>query len=318
VATNLVATMEKCNNNNAGHFYSGSLYGADGVKEYDEKAKKEPLTQAFLYPVMMKFLKSEIPGKKVLDVGCGTGKWSYQAAQYGAKVVHGFDIQDDMVTLAKQATSEFSNVHIKVGNVMKMPYEDDTFEVAISSFITCNLPIEVLKCHFIELYRVLVPGGKAIVVNLTRPAFETMLVTCGTDIADTERKINKIISDLPKHPTYLQVSQAFEPLHEILHACFTIDASGNLFLVKSIDQLNNGQAVWNKTQIITFPNYYYDDQLLTDYTVGSGLKVDSLEMYFTEERRLAYNKALLNAKLDQTVTAYPRALIYHLLKPSED
>jgi len=309
--------MAKSENSNAGHFYQGSLYGTDGVKDYDEKIKEDPLTQAFLYPAMMKFLEAEIPNKKVLDVGCGPGKWTYQAAKCGAKLVHGFDIQDDMVKLARQATSEYSNVHIKVGNVMKMPYEDDTFEVAMSSYVTCNLPIDVLKCHFTEIYRVLVPGGKAMVINLTKSSFETTLVTCEADIASTEVKINKILSHLPKYPTHMQVSQAFEPLHEILHACFSIDASGSLFHVKSIDQLKNGQAVWNKTPIITFPNYYYEDQLLQDYIVGSGLKINKLESYYTEERRLTYNKTFPNTKLDRTVTKYPRALMYHLLKPSE-
>ena len=158
------------------------------------------------------------------------------------------------------------------------------------------------------------PGGKAIVVNLTKPAFETMLVTCGTEKANVEIKINKILTNLPKHPTHLQISQAFVHLHEILHACFATDTSGNPFLVKSVDQLTNGQAVWNKTRIITFPNHYYEDQLLKDYTVASGLKIGNVEMYFTEERRLAYN-TFPNAALDQTVTTYPCALMYHLLKP---
>ena len=32
-------------------------------------------------------------------------------AQCGAKSVHGFDIQEEMVALAKQATSHLDNVH---------------------------------------------------------------------------------------------------------------------------------------------------------------------------------------------------------------
>jgi len=309
--------MAKNENNNAGHFYQGSLYGADGIQDYNENVKKDPLTQAFLYPAMIKFMEAEIPDKKVLDVGCGTGPWTYQAAKCGAKLVHGFDIQHDMVKLARQATSEFSNVHIKVGNVMKMPYEDDTFEIVMSSYVTCNLSIDVLKCHFTEIYRVLVPGGKAIVINQTKSSYETTLVTCEADKANTQVTINKILSHLPKYPTHMQVSQAFESLHEILHACFSIDASGTLFHVKSIDQLKNEQAVWIKTPIITFPNYYYEDQLLKDCIVESGLKINKLEAYYTEERRLTYNNTFPNTKLDKTVTAYPCGLMYHLLKPSE-
>jgi len=306
--------MESYDDNSAGHSCPVNLYGADGVKAYHEKVRQDPLVQAFLYPAMIDFLKTEVPGKSVIDIGCGTGYWSYQAAQHRAKLVHGFDIQDNMVALARQATSEFSNVHIQVGDIMNMPYDDNSFEVAMSVYVTGSLPTEVLKRHFTELYRVLVPGGKAMVLNLAKPAFDTFLVTCGTDRANTEIKINKILTNLPKYPTYQQINKALEPLHEIIHACFATDAEGNLFLVNSTDQLNNGQAVWNKSQIIIFPNYYYDDQFLKTCTVESGLKIGNVETFFTEERRVAYNNTF-SATFDKTVTAFPRALMYHLQKP---
>ena len=53
-----------------------------GVKEYDEKAKQEPLTQAFLYPAMMKFFESEILGKK--SFGCWL--WNWQMELSGSSV----------------------------------------------------------------------------------------------------------------------------------------------------------------------------------------------------------------------------------------
>jgi len=311
----VISSREMTNYDSAGHTCPLNLYGAEGVKAYHEKVKKDPLVQAFLRPAMIDFLQKEVPGKRVLDVGCGIGYWSYQAAQHRAKLVHGFDIQENMVALARQATSEFSNVHIQVGDVMNMPYDDNSFEVAMSVYVTASLPTEILKRHFTELYRVLVPGGKAMVLNLTKPAFDTLLVTCGTDKENTEMKINKILTNLPKHPTYQQINKALEPLHEITHACFAADAGGNLFIVNSIDQLNNGQAVWNKTEIMTFPNFYYDDQFLKFSTEVSGLKIDNVETFFTEERRLAYNNTF-SAKFDKTVATCPKALMYHLLKPN--
>ena len=77
------------------------------------------------------------------------------------------------------------------------------------------------------------PGKKAIVINPTKPAFETMLVTCRADIADTERKINKIISDLPKHLTYLQVSQVFGQHLGVAHTNYkrNIEVSQNIFQI---------------------------------------------------------------------------------------
>ena len=45
-----------------------------------------------------------------------------------------------------------------------MPYDDASFDVAISLFVTCNLSSEAFEKHFQELYRVLHlverPSGK--------------------------------------------------------------------------------------------------------------------------------------------------------------
>ena len=53
-----------------------------------------------------------VPGKRVLDIGCRAGDWCCLAAQYGAKSVEGFDIQEEMVKLAKQATAHLDTVNI--------------------------------------------------------------------------------------------------------------------------------------------------------------------------------------------------------------
>ena len=50
--------------------------------------------------------------------------WCSLVAQCGAKSVHGFDIQEEMVELAKQATSHLDNVHIQVGDATDMPYDN--------------------------------------------------------------------------------------------------------------------------------------------------------------------------------------------------
>ena len=65
---------------------------------------------------------------------------------------------------------------------MNMPYDDNTFDIALSIFVTCELPIDTLSKHFKEIHRVLVPGGKALVLNLSKPAFQS-LITDGANEA---------------------------------------------------------------------------------------------------------------------------------------
>ena len=45
-----------------------------------------------------------------------------------------------------------------------MPYDDASFDVAISLFVTCNLSSEAFAKDFQEIHRMLAPGGKAILL----------------------------------------------------------------------------------------------------------------------------------------------------------
>ena len=65
----------------------------------------------------------------MLDIGYESGDWACLAVECGAKSVDGFDIHEDMVELAQQATAQYGSVNICVGDVMDMPYDDNTFDV---------------------------------------------------------------------------------------------------------------------------------------------------------------------------------------------
>ena len=291
-------------------------FGSDGKSMFTNNQSSKVLKRAFLYPAMEELLKSYIPGKKVLDIGCGTGIWCYQAARLGAESVQGFDIQEDIVRLAKQATAELKTVNIAVGDIENMPYRDNEFDVAISLYVTCNLPKEKLTKHFKELHRVLVPGGKAFVLNLTDSAYDTLYVTLETHKTIIKERIDLILAQLPVCPTKAQVTSAFEHVDEILRACFATDEMGHIFHVTNASQLCNGQAVWNKKQSVVFPDYYYSDHFLKFQIVESGLDIDQVQNIFTEERRITYNATHTKNKIEKTFVTNPCALMYHISKPS--
>ena len=69
-------------------------YSSTEVERFAQNTKEEPEYLAFLFPAVNEYLKSEISGKSILDIGCGIGNWCYKAALYGAKSVEGFDIQE--------------------------------------------------------------------------------------------------------------------------------------------------------------------------------------------------------------------------------
>lgn len=61
------------------------------------------------------------PGHAVLDVGCGTGSFCLRLAPTGA-AVHGLDLSDEMIRIARTKAEGTDNVHFHVG-----PF-DETFD----------------------------------------------------------------------------------------------------------------------------------------------------------------------------------------------
>ena len=282
------------------------------IKSFAEKCNS--LRTIFLNPTVGHFLKAEVPDKRILDIGCGTGYWCCQAAQYGAKSVYGFDREETTVELAKQATLEYQAVNIRRGDITNMPYEDNSFDIALSIHVTNVLPIQILVKHFKELHRVLVPGGKALVLNLSNSAFQTIL-TDGASKAIIQDKIDQILNCIPDQPSLQQMNNALKDLRGVVCTCFAYDANGSLFHVKDANQLANGQAVMRKTYIATFSDFYYNDQFLIDQTTAAGLSIDCIENMFTEERRIKHNIVNPEVAFNKNIVDHPLYLLHHISKP---
>ena len=94
---------------------------------------------AFLFLTMDENFKSVIPGKVVLDVACGKGIYFKRLVQHGAKVVHGFDLDEEMVKLTKQSASQFDEISVCVGDVKNMPFNDNIFVWGCMLLAICQL-----------------------------------------------------------------------------------------------------------------------------------------------------------------------------------
>ena len=295
-------------------YVHAKIYSSSDVARYVQNFE-DPEYIAFLCPAMEEYLKSQIPGKKVLDIASGNGIWSYKAAQYGPKSVDGFDIHEEMIQLAKQRTSQFSTVNIRAGDVMDMPYDDNTFDVALSFYVTCTVRPEACIKLFKEIHRVLVPGGKAVVNCISKPAFEKLTVRIGADPVLVEKEIAKILMGLTAYPSQDEINNAFQEFFDPIHVYFTHDDNGYVQRVTDVNKLTNGQAIWAETQIMVFACYFYDEQFFQQQIEDAGLKLEKIENYYTEERRVAYNSTNPEFKLAKSITDTPVFVMYHLSKP---
>ena len=95
---------------------------------------------------------------RVLDVGCGTG-WATRllAAKARDGSVAGIDIADEMIRLARETSTSFSNVEFRVASAERLPFNDGEFTHAFSmeSLYYYADMLGALR----EIKRVLKPGG---------------------------------------------------------------------------------------------------------------------------------------------------------------
>ncbi len=109
------------------------------------------------------------PGTKVIDVGCGAGRHSFEAYRRGADVI-AFDQNatelDDVSTILR-AMAESGEVPLSaraetvVGDARSLPFSDGTFDCVIASEILEHVPADDTVIG--ELIRVLKVGGTLVV-----------------------------------------------------------------------------------------------------------------------------------------------------------
>ena len=100
---------------------------------------------------------SHVTGTRVLDLGSGTGAAFQQLQNFDVTAV---DPDEKMLEL-----NEFSNKVI--GGAENLPFPDNSFDSIYCAFVWRN--INEPKKSMDEVYRVLRPGGKFILLDMTRP-----------------------------------------------------------------------------------------------------------------------------------------------------
>lgn len=99
------------------------------------------------------------PDDIILDVGCGGGMNINRMAQT-AKKVYGVDYSIESVKLSREVNEDLirmGKVEVLEGNVLDIPFDDDTFDI-VTAFETVYFWPEIVKT-FGEVKRVLKPGG---------------------------------------------------------------------------------------------------------------------------------------------------------------
>jgi SAM-dependent methyltransferase len=108
-------------------------------------------------------------GERVLDVAAGNGNATLAAARRFANVVSTDYVQALLDKGLLRATAEGLPVQFQVADAENLPFEDASFDAALSTFGVMFTPEHARAAH--ELIRVVRPGGRIGLANWTPQGF---------------------------------------------------------------------------------------------------------------------------------------------------
>lgn len=102
----------------------------------------------------------EMCKKDFLDLGCGLGRHTNFFAKQDFRT-SGFDLSEDAINKAKQlALSENLNVNFRIGDMLNLPYEDESFDAILCMNVISHTDTDGMKKIVDELHRVLRKNGE--------------------------------------------------------------------------------------------------------------------------------------------------------------
>lgn len=104
-------------------------------------------------------------GDHFLDVATGTGDLALALADAEGRTVIGLDFAAPMIALAEAKRAARPGVAFVVGDAMRLPFPDATFDACTIAFGLRNLP--GYAAGIAEMARVLKPGGRLVCLELT-------------------------------------------------------------------------------------------------------------------------------------------------------
>ena len=112
----------------------------------------------------------QIDGKKVLDIACGTGDFSIAIAKKTNASVTGLDLSEGMLKVMDEKVKK-EGLQDRIGTLQgdceNLPFEDNSFDCVTIGFGIRNF--EHREKALREILRVLRPGGKLIILELSIP-----------------------------------------------------------------------------------------------------------------------------------------------------
>jgi 2-polyprenyl-3-methyl-5-hydroxy-6-metoxy-1,4-benzoquinol methylase len=180
-----------------------------GSQEFFEEIEAYRFEKLHYLPRRVDF--SGYAGQRVLDVGCGVGNDLARFAKGGANVV-GIDLAQHSIDLARKNFEQRGLAgEFAVMNGESMRFDDDAFDVVYCHTVLHFTPDPAAMVH--EIYRVLKPGGQAIIMTVNRRSWLNVM-----------HRLMKVEIDHLDAPvfyqyTYQQFRRLLQPFYKVNIVC---------------------------------------------------------------------------------------------------
>jgi ubiquinone/menaquinone biosynthesis C-methylase UbiE len=110
-------------------------------------------------------------GQKILEVAVGTGSAFVEILKrnpHGSNI--GIDLTTEMLSRAKSKAEKLGigNYSLEVGDAYALPYPNETFDLVLNNYMFDLLPEQDFPTILEGFFRVLKPGGKLVMANMTK------------------------------------------------------------------------------------------------------------------------------------------------------
>ena len=133
---------------------------AKNQTDYAAMAAAFSRTRSNLPPDLLALKEYIIKGEKILDLGCGNGRFSELVAP---EDYLGADVCEALVKIAQE---KYPNKKFTSVKALQLPFPDQSFDKVFCLAVIHHLPSEAYRRIFLgEIKRVLRPGGKLILTS---------------------------------------------------------------------------------------------------------------------------------------------------------
>jgi ubiquinone/menaquinone biosynthesis C-methylase UbiE len=193
--------------------YQRDIGDFDQRAEGYERGRRGAMHEAIIQRTLGLTLSFAPSPRRVLDVGCGTGRLLRELARLAPRVedLQGVDPAPSMVAVAAEASAGDPRIQVRQGFAEQLPFDDGSFDLLVSSTSFDHWSDQLMGLQ--ECARVLEPGGRLVLSDVLSPLLLFTLPFGHRNRARTPASAGRLLveagfRDVDFHPVYSSIIRA--------------------------------------------------------------------------------------------------------------